>query len=84
VSAASGEGPERARGDGSGTRRLGAHACKTCALGAPSARTRAVRQNAMACQRAPHHVRFGRSRLLFARRLVDMVVRQSKQVQCAN
>ena len=39
VLAAGREGPEQARGDGRGTRRLGARACKTCALGASRART---------------------------------------------
>ena len=44
-----GEGPERARGIGSGTRRLGARTCKTRALGAPRACTPSVRRNARAC-----------------------------------
>ena len=58
-------------------------ACKTCALGAPRARTLGARQNAKACQEAWMRLVVNRFRLVEARRLVDMLVSQSKQVQCA-
>ena len=63
VLAVRGEWPERARGGGSGTRRLGARACKTCALGAPRARTLGVRRNAKSCQGTPIHKRLSREGL---------------------
>ena len=68
------QGPGAGRGEGgSATRRLGARACKTCALGAPRARTGRARRNANACHRAWVRLAISRPRLGVARILVDKV-----------
>ena len=71
-------------GGGSATRRLGARACKTCALGAPRARTERVRQNARAAQSARGRLAINRTRLGVARILVDKVAGSEDQVHSAN
>ena len=76
---------QHGRGEGGGeTWRLGARACKMCALGASRACTPGVQQNAKACQEAWVGLGINRSRLEFARRLVDMVVWSGDRVHNAN
>ena len=75
---------QHGRGEGSSeTRRLGARACKTCALGAPRARARHARQNARVVSNARARLAINRSGLEWSRGLVDMLVWRSKQVQNA-